>query len=71
MTWEAEHSASWLQLSVASGTLPPGGSIDIEVSLSPEADSLAPGRYGDRVVFRNLTSGRESVGRDLSLLILP
>jgi len=71
MTWEAEHSASWVQLSDSGGTLPAGGSISIEVSLAAEASGLTPGRYGDRVVFRNLTSGRESVGRDISLLILP
>jgi len=71
MEWEAGHSEGWMQLSTYGGTLEAGASIEIAVSFTPEASALTPARYKDRVVFRNLTSGLESVGRGVSLLILP
>jgi len=71
MRWRADWSAGWLAVSPAGGTLPGGGEVAVEASIGPLAGSLPPDRYGDRVVFRNLTSGRGLVGRGVSLFIRP
>ncbi len=72
MDWDATNSSDeWLGLSETSGTLPAGASITVIASVLAEAELLSPDRLGGRVVFRNLTSGRELVGREVSLLILP
>ena len=57
LSWVAEWSASWLTVSQSSGTLPAGGSVEVTVSLTAEAESLVPGTYTDTLLFRNLTSG--------------
>jgi len=69
MRWSADWSAGWLVVSPAGGTVPGGGEVAVTASIV--AGSLPPDRYADRVVFRNLTSGREAVGRGVTLLILP
>jgi len=72
MDWDATNSAEeWLGLSETGGTLPAGASITVVASILTGAALLTPDRLGGRVVFRNLTSGRELVGREVSLLILP
>ena len=72
MDWDATNSAEeWLELSEMGGTLPPGASVTVIASILAEAALLPPDRFRGRVVFRNLTSGRELVGRNVSLFVLP
>jgi len=72
MDWDTTNSAEeWLGLSETSGALPAGASITVVASILAEASLLTPDRLKGRVVFRNLTSGRELVGREVSLFILP
>jgi hypothetical protein len=54
LDWSASKTADWLDLSVASGTLDPGTSTTLTVSLNAQAGSLAIGSYGDDIV---LTAG--------------
>lgn len=72
LDWDATNSAEkWLELSETNGVLPAGASITVIASVLADAALLTPDRLRGRVVFRNLTSGRELVGREASLLILP
>lgn len=69
LSWEVTESAEWLSMSPTSGTLDNHGSIMVTASLTPEADLLAPDKYEARIVFRNLTSGRETVARTVTLRV--
>ncbi|MEX1346143.1 MAG: LamG-like jellyroll fold domain-containing protein, partial [Desulfobacterales bacterium] len=57
LDWTAQKAADWLDLSVASGTLLAGATVDVEVSLNALADELPPGTYTDTVIFTDSTNG--------------
>ncbi|MCL4176706.1 MAG: hypothetical protein KJ072_03030 [Verrucomicrobia bacterium] len=52
--WSASKTADWLDLSAASGTMDPGTSTTLTVSLNAQAGSLAIGSYSDDIA---LTAG--------------
>ena len=57
LNWEASASASWLTLSLNGGILSPLQSIDILVSINPEAETFPKGFYNKAILFRNINSG--------------
>jgi hypothetical protein len=54
INWSAIKTADWLDLSAASGTIDPGTSATLTVSLNAQAGSLAIGSYSDDIA---LTAG--------------
>ncbi len=66
INWTASHVESWLTLSATSGTLLPGASTTVSVSINANANSLANGTYSDTVTFVN---GAESVVRSVKLMV--
>jgi hypothetical protein len=67
LNWSVANTASWVSLSSTGGTLPPGGSTDVTVSITGNANSLDPGSYADAVVFTNIANGIGSTSRTVSL----
>ena len=57
LTWSATHAQTWVNVSVGGGTLIPGATTQVVVSLNAQAATLSPGRYVDGVAFSNMTSG--------------
>jgi len=57
LNWSLLSSASWLSASVASGTLPVGGSAAVTVGLDDSATNLAAAIYPATLWFTNLNSG--------------
>ncbi|MDA0991397.1 MAG: hypothetical protein O3A51_11680, partial [Verrucomicrobia bacterium] len=57
LTWVATASAAWIDLSVSGGTLPPGATQNIIMSINSAAEALDQGLYVDTVSFSNTASG--------------
>lgn len=71
LTWTAEKTAAWLDLSTTGGTLEPGAQTTVTVSLNAAAGALDVGSYGDSVSFVNTTNGNGDTLRDVSLTVNP
>jgi hypothetical protein len=69
ITWTAAKTQAWTTLSAVSGTLNPGGSATVTVSINTGANALAPGSYNDTVSFVNSTNGTGSTTRPVSLTV--
>ena len=69
LNWTATKAQSWVTLSSASGTLAPGASMTVTVSLNAGANGLAPGNYIDTVNFANTTTGNGNTSRQVSLTV--
>ncbi|HWD92589.1 MAG TPA: protease pro-enzyme activation domain-containing protein [Verrucomicrobiae bacterium] len=57
LTWSVANSASWLNVSSAGGTLNPGGSTTVTVSLNSNANNFLITHASGNVTFNNLTAG--------------
>lgn len=62
-------SAAWLTLSNTGGTLAPGATALVTVSINAAANSLPIGEYSDTVVFTNTTDGRGNTTRTVNLQV--
>jgi hypothetical protein len=60
-------TAPWLALTKSSGTLPPGQSDQVTVSLDESVRSLKEGQYKDQVQFTNATNGHGNTTRAVAL----
>ncbi|HUW82303.1 MAG TPA: PKD domain-containing protein, partial [Phycisphaerae bacterium] len=67
--WSVSTASDWLDLSRTGGTLVPGGSDTVVVSVNAQADSMPAGGYGATVEFANVTSGNGDTTRAVSLWI--
>jgi subtilisin family serine protease len=57
LSWTVTTTQSWLNAAPNSGTLGPGDSNTVTVSLTSEVNTLPPGNYSDVITFTNVTSG--------------
>lgn len=72
LDWTAGVTQPWLEISPAGGTLALGASVNVEVSLTAFADSLAPDTYDDYISFVNVTSGKpQSRKATLEVIMIP
>jgi uncharacterized repeat protein (TIGR01451 family) len=71
LNWTAANQSNWVTLSASSGTLAPGTTTTVTVSIGLAADLLPAGSYTDTVTFNNLTSGIGSTTRGVSLTVNP
>jgi subtilisin family serine protease len=69
INWTASKSAAWTTLSAASGSLTPGGSTPVTVSINSGANSLAAGNYSDTVSFSNTSNGNGNTTRPVALTV--
>ena len=60
LSWAAAPTVDWLSVDPASGELPPGAGIEIEVALNANADLLSADLHSGTLVFSNLTAGGAS-----------
>ena len=60
LTWSLEGLPSWLSADVTSGGLDPQQSVEVTLSLTEEAETMAVGSYSQMVVFRNVTTQEEA-----------
>ena len=67
--WQAAADAAWADVVPASGTLDPGGTVDVTVSVNAAAQSLVPADYTGRVTFSNTGTGYKTY-RSLDLTVL-
>jgi len=67
--WTASKTQGWVDLSQSSGTLSPGASTDVTVSINNNANSLAAGTYADAVTFTNATNGSGNTARNVTLSV--
>jgi hypothetical protein len=71
LPWTASVTADWLTLSVTSGTLAPGATTNVTVSISAGAQSLAVNTYSDTVSFTNTSNGAGNATDSVSLIVNP
>ena len=57
INYTASKSQEWLTLSKTGGSLSPGASDQIIVSINSNANSLLPGSYLDEIIFTDITYG--------------
>src|SRR6185503_8323567 len=69
LNWTAAKAQGWITLSATSGTLNPGATASVTVSINSAANSLVPGAYNDTVSFANTTTGNGSTSRQVSLTV--
>jgi len=69
INWTASKGQAWVTLSSAGGTLGPGSSTTVTVSINSNANGLAAGSYGDTVSFTNTTNGNGNTTRPVSLTV--
>jgi hypothetical protein len=67
--WSLSKTQNWLDLSNTGGTLSPGQSTEVTVSLSTKASTLGEGSYTDTLTFANLSESNRPVLRGASLLV--
>jgi subtilisin family serine protease len=70
MGWEVTNEDDWLVLSSpSSGTLNPGESITVTVSMEASVDSLEKGFYSAVVYFNNTSTGNGDTSREVTLRV--
>jgi len=69
LSWSAVKTQPWISLSSTGGTIPPGGSVPVMLSINAAANSLPTGVYEDTVIFSGLTSPALTFSRSVSLTV--
>ena len=69
LSWTASKTQNWVSLSNVGGTLAPGASDTVVVSINSNANGLAAGSYSDTVSFTNVTNGSGDTTRSVSLTV--
>jgi hypothetical protein len=67
--WTVSNSGEWLSLSPTGGSLAPGQTATVTVSLNAAAASLPNGTYSSDVTFTDLTTGLGTTTRQVRLLV--
>ena len=69
--WTAVKTQGWVTLSSQSGSLAPGASTTVTVSINENANALNAGNHADTVSFFNLTNESGDTTRDVLLEVFP
>ncbi len=70
LNWTAARTMTWVSLSSAGGTLAPGASTTLVVSINSNARRLNVGTYTDTVTITNTTTGSGNTTRTVTLTVL-
>lgn len=71
LNWSAGSDQTWTTVSPTSGTVAPGGSTNVTVSINSGANTFAPNVYNATVTFTNTTNGRGNTTRAVALSVNP
>ncbi|MCP2606362.1 choice-of-anchor D domain-containing protein, partial [Candidatus Aminicenantes bacterium AC-708-I09] len=71
INWTASKTQNWVSLSSTGGSLSPGASTTVTVSINSNANNLPAGDYSDTVTFTNTTNGSGNTTREVTLKIKP
>jgi hypothetical protein len=69
MNWTASATQGWMTVLPTGGTIAPGGSTTVIVSVNGNAILLAAGSYSDTVTFTNTTNGLGNTTRPVTLTL--
>jgi hypothetical protein len=69
MSWSASKTQTWIKLSKTGGTLAPGASTMVTVTISGGANVLDGGTFNDTVTFTNQTNGIGNTTRSVNLTV--
>ncbi|GAG12791.1 unnamed protein product, partial [marine sediment metagenome] len=69
MNWTATPSVNWVEATPPSGTLAPGATAAVTVSINSKANSLGAGSYDGNVSFTNTTNHNGDTSRVMSLTV--
>lgn len=67
LSWAASKSQNWIDLSRTSGSLAPGATENVVVSLNSSANSLIVGTHNASATFTNATNGLGNTSRAVTL----
>ena len=67
--WNASATQNWISLSSSSGSLSPGASTAVTVSINQNANSLQTGTYSDTLVLNNTTNHNGDATRLINLTV--
>jgi hypothetical protein len=67
--YSVTKNADWITIDNGAGTIPPGGSVDVVVSINDNANTLGNGDYEDTVSIVNLTDHHGDRTRDVTLQV--
>ena len=71
IAWTVEVTQAWMTISKSGGTLAPGASDTVQITINTAANDLAVGTYADAVAFKNTTPGAGDCVRSISLSVQP
>lgn len=71
INWTAEKTANWIDLAGVSGSLAPGASTVVTVTLNAIPNSFTPGTYSDSLTFTNTTNNNGTTTRAVNLTVSP
>jgi hypothetical protein len=69
INWSVSNSQGWVILSSNGGSLVPGASTIVTVSINSNASNLGAGSYSDTVAFKNTTDGNGNTSRSIALVV--
>ena len=69
--WNVSKRAWWIVLSPSSGSLAPGGKVQVTVSINNTAKLLKEGSYNDTIVFRNASNKNDHLSLSVNLTVNP
>jgi hypothetical protein len=69
LSWSANKTQKWLSLSTSNGSLAPGTSTILTVSINANADILSAGTNSDLLSFVNTTDGNGNTSRSATLVV--
>ncbi len=69
--WKVSKKPRWVTLSLTNGSLAPGETAQVEVSINSSAKQLRMGSYNDVILFSNASNGNDSLSRSAAITVKP
>ncbi|HSB05495.1 MAG TPA: fibronectin type III domain-containing protein [Thermodesulfobacteriota bacterium] len=69
--WKVAKKPRWTNLSLANGSLAPGETVQVTVSINDSVKQVRMGSYNAMVTFKNAARGSDSISRSIALTVKP